>query len=486
MNDVKTYISEAEDKMNLTVAFLDEALATIRAGKANPRILDQVRVEYYGSMVTISDSDFANTKLVYGGAEGANPDVTIDNTKNVDMNITSQSAVTLGTDLKIEGESTIGDVLLAGGVQLTVPADQTFTAKSIGIYEDENGASTGYIVTENPDNITTVKPIEVPIVDPESGSVIVTTEEILEDALANGAITDIAIDGEIKITSVVTVNRAVNIVGINGATLVAVPNDGPYNGKYSPGTDKYVLNITAGANIKNLTVDSDYAAFGINIWSGEATITDVVSNNSAGAAFTIGGGATVTMDGTSASGYVWGGVNADKSATVTFVDAEAFENVGSVYGEDSTKVTINLPADYKAAVEMTGKWGSGKTKTDFKGYYTTLDNVLPYYNDSQSRFDYDGSKIEVNKDTTNNKDFTLKSGTTLAIAKNVTLTNADEVTFTIEYGATVEGTISSGKYILTPDNNGNYTYPEFEDGTVITKDGAEEAIEALRKREGRA
>lgn len=55
MNDVKTYISEAEDKMNLTVAFLDEALATIRAGKANPRILDQVRVEYYGSMVAISN-----------------------------------------------------------------------------------------------------------------------------------------------------------------------------------------------------------------------------------------------------------------------------------------------------------------------------------------------------------------------------------------------------------------------------------------------
>ena len=55
MNDVKTYISEAEDKMNLTVAFLDEALATISAGKANPRILDQVRVEYYGSMVTISN-----------------------------------------------------------------------------------------------------------------------------------------------------------------------------------------------------------------------------------------------------------------------------------------------------------------------------------------------------------------------------------------------------------------------------------------------
>ena len=128
-----------------------------------------------GSKVTISDSDFANTKLVYGGAEGANPDVTIDNTKNVDMNITSQSAVTLGTDLKIEGESTIGDVLLAGGVQFTVPADQTFTAKSIGIYEDENGASTGYIVTENPDDIDAT--ITAPINEPSTGTVTVSTAQ---------------------------------------------------------------------------------------------------------------------------------------------------------------------------------------------------------------------------------------------------------------------------------------------------------------------
>ena len=55
INDVKTYIREAEDKMNLSVAFLDEALASIRAGKANPRILDQIRVEYYGSMVSLSN-----------------------------------------------------------------------------------------------------------------------------------------------------------------------------------------------------------------------------------------------------------------------------------------------------------------------------------------------------------------------------------------------------------------------------------------------
>lgn len=39
----------------MAVEFLDESLAHIRAGKANPRILDGVRVEYYGSTVPISN-----------------------------------------------------------------------------------------------------------------------------------------------------------------------------------------------------------------------------------------------------------------------------------------------------------------------------------------------------------------------------------------------------------------------------------------------
>ncbi len=40
--------------MELAVAYLDEALAHIRAGKANPKILDGIRVEYYGSAMPIS------------------------------------------------------------------------------------------------------------------------------------------------------------------------------------------------------------------------------------------------------------------------------------------------------------------------------------------------------------------------------------------------------------------------------------------------
>ncbi len=55
MTDPKTYIEPAEEKMEMAVAYLDETLARIRAGKANAKILDGVRVEYYGSMVPVSN-----------------------------------------------------------------------------------------------------------------------------------------------------------------------------------------------------------------------------------------------------------------------------------------------------------------------------------------------------------------------------------------------------------------------------------------------
>ncbi|MCI6893962.1 MAG: ribosome recycling factor [Bacteroidales bacterium] len=55
MNDPKHYLNEAEESMQLAVDFLDEALAHIRAGKANPKILDGVRVDYYGSQCPISN-----------------------------------------------------------------------------------------------------------------------------------------------------------------------------------------------------------------------------------------------------------------------------------------------------------------------------------------------------------------------------------------------------------------------------------------------
>ena len=55
MQDIKPYLTHAEDNMEAACLFLDEALAHIRAGKANIRILDGVKVEYYGAHVPISN-----------------------------------------------------------------------------------------------------------------------------------------------------------------------------------------------------------------------------------------------------------------------------------------------------------------------------------------------------------------------------------------------------------------------------------------------
>ncbi|MDD3195028.1 MAG: ribosome recycling factor [Paludibacter sp.] len=55
MQEVKPILNQAEENMEAAILFLDESLAHIRAGKANPRILDGVKVDYYGSHVPLSN-----------------------------------------------------------------------------------------------------------------------------------------------------------------------------------------------------------------------------------------------------------------------------------------------------------------------------------------------------------------------------------------------------------------------------------------------
>ena len=55
MKDVKDILNEAQEKMDMAVMYLDEALAHIRAGKADVRLLDGIRVDSYGSMVPINN-----------------------------------------------------------------------------------------------------------------------------------------------------------------------------------------------------------------------------------------------------------------------------------------------------------------------------------------------------------------------------------------------------------------------------------------------
>ena len=55
MVEVQTYYKAAQDKMENALLHLDDTLSRIRAGKANVRILDLIKVEYYGSPAPLSN-----------------------------------------------------------------------------------------------------------------------------------------------------------------------------------------------------------------------------------------------------------------------------------------------------------------------------------------------------------------------------------------------------------------------------------------------
>ncbi len=53
--EVSEYLQEAEAAMEMAVEYLDDTLSHIRAGKASARLLDGIRVDYYGTMSPISN-----------------------------------------------------------------------------------------------------------------------------------------------------------------------------------------------------------------------------------------------------------------------------------------------------------------------------------------------------------------------------------------------------------------------------------------------
>ena len=63
MTDAKTCINDAQEKMDMAVMYLEEALAHIRAGKASTRLLDGIRVDSYGSMVHAASPSSHGTRV---------------------------------------------------------------------------------------------------------------------------------------------------------------------------------------------------------------------------------------------------------------------------------------------------------------------------------------------------------------------------------------------------------------------------------------
>ena len=50
----KDLVIKSEETMRKSVDFLKEELATIRAGKANPKLIDKIQVSYYGTMTPLN------------------------------------------------------------------------------------------------------------------------------------------------------------------------------------------------------------------------------------------------------------------------------------------------------------------------------------------------------------------------------------------------------------------------------------------------
>jgi ribosome recycling factor len=50
MEEIELFLEEAEDQMNKAINHVSSELAKIRAGKANPAMLDGIQVSYYGAM----------------------------------------------------------------------------------------------------------------------------------------------------------------------------------------------------------------------------------------------------------------------------------------------------------------------------------------------------------------------------------------------------------------------------------------------------
>lgn len=62
MSDIKTVLESAKSQMEKTIAHLESDLSKIRAGKANPQMLDNIMVDCYGSKSPLSSTASVNTQ----------------------------------------------------------------------------------------------------------------------------------------------------------------------------------------------------------------------------------------------------------------------------------------------------------------------------------------------------------------------------------------------------------------------------------------
>lgn len=62
MSDIKSVLDNAKTLMDKAISHLESELQKVRAGKANPVMLENVQVDYYGSRVPLSNTASINTQ----------------------------------------------------------------------------------------------------------------------------------------------------------------------------------------------------------------------------------------------------------------------------------------------------------------------------------------------------------------------------------------------------------------------------------------
>jgi len=80
MEEIELYLEEAKDQMNKAILHVTHELAKIRAGKANPSMLDGIQVSYYGAMTPLNQvssitSQDARTLFIKPWEKGLIPEI---------------------------------------------------------------------------------------------------------------------------------------------------------------------------------------------------------------------------------------------------------------------------------------------------------------------------------------------------------------------------------------------------------------------------
>lgn len=80
MEEIELYLEEAKDQMSKALLHITHELAKIRAGKANPAMLDGIQVSYYGAMSPLNQvssitSQDARTLFIKPWEKGMIPEI---------------------------------------------------------------------------------------------------------------------------------------------------------------------------------------------------------------------------------------------------------------------------------------------------------------------------------------------------------------------------------------------------------------------------